>query len=76
MIVRRCLSGLAVAALAIGVVPWIAATEGGRGAEPWPSPLVAEASNLDRDLALLKYRANMALNRLQQSGPGATETAP
>jgi hypothetical protein len=61
-------SGLALGAAVICMAPLVAATEGGRVDEPWPSLLASEPASVDPGVAMLQLRANLALDRLLQSG--------
>jgi len=60
--------GLALGLAVICVAPFVAATEGGRVDEPWPSLLASEAVSVDPGVAMLQLRASLALDRLVQSG--------
>jgi hypothetical protein len=61
-------SGLALGVAMICVAPFVAATEGGRVDEPWPSLLASETASVDVGVAMLQLRASLALDRLVQSG--------
>jgi hypothetical protein len=64
----RSWSNLVIAFLAVCMVPLTAATDLGRGDDPWPTLLSREQpSNLR--IAMLQYRANFMLERLVQSAP-------
>ena len=61
-------SGWALGAAMICMASLVAATEGGRVGEPWPSLLASEPASVDPGVAMLQLRANLALDRLVQSG--------
>jgi hypothetical protein len=60
--------GPALGIIAICMAPLIVAMENSRVDEPWPSLLTDEPVSVDHDVALLQLRANLALDRLVQSG--------
>jgi len=61
-------SVLALCAAALCMAPLVAAIEGGRVDEPWPSLLASESANIDPGIAMLQLRANLTLDRLVQAG--------
>jgi hypothetical protein len=65
---RRCWSGLAFGTLVIGIVPVVLAMAGGHTDQPWPNLLASEAYNVDQDIAMLRLRADMMLDRLKVPG--------
>lgn len=65
-------SALALGIIMIGMAPLVAAMGESR-TDPWPSLLASEPAAVDHDVAVLQLRANMALDRLIQSGRASTE---
>lgn len=64
----RYWGGLSLALVMIGMAPLIVALEAGQIDEPWPTLLANEPQNVDHNVAILQLRANLAFDRLVQSG--------